>query len=369
MSRPTPPERHYRFYASEVSYFSAKVRPALRYKRAPFVEILATLRAYREVIVPRTGMAMIPVVVTPEGETVQDSSDILDTIERRFPEPPLYPATPVQRVVSYLVELYADEFLVLPALHYRWSFPESEAKARADFAATTGDTATANRFADMVKNAVGMIGVQAATIPALETHTRDLLDLLSAQFAEQPYVLGARPSLADCALMGPLYAHLYMDAAPGRLLRERAPLVCHWIERMNHPDPDSFGDWLADDALAPTLRPLLSLIGRDATPLVLDAARAVDTWVDGSDAEGELPRVVGVHDTTLGGVAFQRWTTPYTLWMVQRPLDIYRGLAPAARAAVDRALAGSGCETVLAHTPRHRVSRRPFKVHLERGGP
>jgi glutathione S-transferase len=367
MTRTTPQNGYYRFYASEVSYFSAKVRPALRYKGVPFVEILATPPTYREVIVPRTGLAMIPVVVTPEDETIQDSSDILDAIERRFPEPPLYPSTPLQRVVCYLVELYADEFLILPALHYRWSFPESEAKARADFAATTGDTTTANRFADMVKNATSAIGVQAATIPVIETHTRELLDLLSAHFAERPYVLGGRPSLADCALMGPLYAHLYVDAVPGRLLRERAPLVCHWVERMNHPDPAAFGDWLADDALPQTLRPLLSLLGRDAAPLVLDATHAVDAWIDGAGVDGELPRVVGVHDTTLGGVAFQRWTTPYTLWMVQRPLDVYRGLPPRARSLVDGALAGTGCETLLAHTPRHRVSRRPFKVHLDRG--
>jgi glutathione S-transferase len=149
----------YRLYASEVSYFSGKVRPAFRYKRVPFVEILATTAAYRDVIRPRIGFAMIPVVVTPEDETVQDSSDILDALERRFPEPPLYPATPVQRLVGYLVELYADEFLELPALHYRWSFPESEAKARADFAATTGDVARANRFADAIKSFVPMVGV------------------------------------------------------------------------------------------------------------------------------------------------------------------------------------------------------------------
>jgi hypothetical protein len=29
----------YRFYAADFSYFSAKVRPALRYTRIPYVEI------------------------------------------------------------------------------------------------------------------------------------------------------------------------------------------------------------------------------------------------------------------------------------------------------------------------------------------
>jgi glutathione S-transferase len=360
-----PADGAYRFYASEVSYFSAKVRPALRYKRVPHLEILATPTAYRNVIRPRVGFNMIPVVVTPEDETLQDSSDILDALETRFPKPPLYPSTPVQRIASYLIELYADEFLILPGLHYRWSFPESETKARADFAATNGDQAQANRFADAIKSFVPMVGVLPVTIPAIEAHTRALLDVLSEHLAHHPYLLGNRPSLADCALMGPLYPHLYLDAVPGRLLRETAPRVCHWIERMNHPDPDEFGDWLPGDELAPTVRSLLTLIGTDAIPLVLDTVRAFDAWVDANrDATGELPRGVGMHSTTLRGVRFERLTTSYTMWMVQRVRDAWFGLAPAGRAAVDKALAGTGCEALAAYVPRHPVVRRPFKLFL-----
>ena len=42
----------YRFYGAEISYFSAKVRPALRAKGVHYVEILPD---YRDVILPRTG--------------------------------------------------------------------------------------------------------------------------------------------------------------------------------------------------------------------------------------------------------------------------------------------------------------------------
>lgn len=358
----------FRFYASEVSYFSGKVRPALRYKRVPYVEVLPTPAAYRDTIVPRTGLAMIPIIVTPEDETWQDSSDILDALERRFPTPPLYPDTPVQRMASYLVEMYVDEFLILPALHYRWSYPESEAKARGDFAAATGDAEAANTFADLVKGFVQPLGVQPDTIPAIEAHTRALFDGLSAHLQEHPYVHGDRPSLADCALMGPLYAHLYLDAAPGRLLRETAPRVCHWIERMNHPDPESFGDWLPNDELAPPLRVLLELIGRDAVPLILASMRAFEAWADGHASAEALPRIVGSHETALRGVTFQRATSTYTPWMVQRSLDAYDSLGLAARSAVDRALAGTGCEALFAYAPRHRVARRPFKCFLDRPG-
>jgi glutathione S-transferase len=358
-------EVYYRFYASEFSYFSAKVRPALRYKRIPHAEILTTPDVYRNVIIARTGLGFIPIVVTADDETLQDTSEILDALEQRFPDPPLYPSPAPLRVLSYLFELYADEFLVIPALHYRWSFPESAAKARADFAATNGDVAMANKFADRISGAISFMGIGPDSIPAIEAHTRDLLDCLSAHFARHQYILGARPSLADCSMMGPLYAHLFLDAVPSRIMRETAPLVCHWLQRMNSPDPDGFGDWAEPAALAPTLDPLLQLIGRDAVPLLLDNLRAFDSWAASRPAEViEPPRGVGGHSTSLRGATFNRITSPYTLWMVQRPLDAYLALSGVQRGEVDRVLAGSGCEALFAYGSPYRLEKHNFKLRF-----
>jgi glutathione S-transferase len=356
----------YRFYAADFSYFSAKVRPALRYKRVPFIELLPTSRVYREVIIPRTGLAFIPILITAADETLQDTSEILDELERRFPDPPLYPTDPVLRLCAYLIELYADEFLILPALHYRWSFPDSIAKARADFAAITGDPAASGVFADRISGSIPLVGVLAESIPAIEAHTSDLLACLSAHLAQHPYVLGARPSLADCALMGPLYAHLYLDAVPSEILRETAPVVCHWIQRMNNPDPNAFGPWAPPAALAATLRPLLALIGEDAMPFLLDNLDAFEHWAAARPADvTEPPRGVGAHATRLRDSTFQRFTSPYTQWMAQRPLDVYARYGAAEQAAVDRYLADTGCEALLAYQPRHRLTKRNFRLAFE----
>lgn len=55
----------YHFYGSWPSYYSAKARAYLQYKRLPWIHHGATSRHYREVILPRTGKGFIPVVVTP----------------------------------------------------------------------------------------------------------------------------------------------------------------------------------------------------------------------------------------------------------------------------------------------------------------
>jgi hypothetical protein len=135
---------------------------------------------------------------------------------------------------------------------------------------------------------------------------------------------------------------------------------------MNNPDPDSFGAWAAPAELAPTLTALLALIGADAVPMLLDNLRAFDEWAAARPPDlTEPPRAVGGHATGLRGAAFNRFTSPYTLWMVQRPLDVHAGLAQDARRAADRFLAGSGCEALFGYRPRHRLGKRAFKLVFE----
>ncbi len=358
----------FRLYGAERSYFTGKARPGLLAKGVWFEEILPTREVYQE-IRERTGLLFIPVVVTPDDETWQDTSEILDALEARIPEPALFPATPVQRVVAYLLELYADEFMILPAMHYRWTAPESSRDARDAFAAGQGEREASGRFADRMAGSLPMLGVGEATIPAIEAHLAELLDALEAIFADQGFLLGEQPSLADCALMGPFYGHLYLDLVPGQLLRQRATLVSHWIERMNHPNRARFAGFLPGDALHPGLRDLLGLVGRDAVPMLLDGVRAFEAWADGRPEEmQEPPRGVGMHESELRGSSFSRGTSSYSLWMLQRPLDAYRALEEGERKAVDAALAGTGCEALFDYAPRHRLEKRDFKLAFTASG-
>jgi hypothetical protein len=71
---------------------------------------------------------------------------------------------------------------------------------------------------------------------------------------------------------------------------------------------------------------------------------------------------VGFHATALRGAAFSRYTSSYTLWMLQRPLDAHAALDGPARGAVEAALAGTGLEALLAYRPRHRLAKRRFQL-------
>src|SRR5262249_51236634 len=117
---------HYIFYAWPISLYSGKARAYLRYKAIPHVEKPVRVWTFKT-IKRKTGATVMPVVVTPEGEWLQDTSYIMDRLEERFPEAPVVPATPRQRLAAYILEAWGDEFWLPSAMHYRWSFPENYA--------------------------------------------------------------------------------------------------------------------------------------------------------------------------------------------------------------------------------------------------
>ena len=353
----------FRFYAAEISYFSAKVRPALRYKGVHYLELAPD---YRNVILPRTGLAFIPIVITPEDDTWQDTSDdprrarARASRRRRSIRRRRCSGSPRTCSSSTPTSSCCCRRCTIAGAFPRASprraptSPPSPPSPRPPPASPSGCAARCPSSAS-----------RPASVAAIEAHLHDLLERLSAHFAVHPFLLGDRMSLADCALMGPLYAHLYLDAVPGRLLRESAPAVCHWIERMNRPDPRRRRRMAPDDALAPTLRPLLALIGQDAVPFFLGrraGLRGLGRRRPGGDrraaARARRPR------NPLRGVGPALYQLVYALDAAAPARRRIGASTPPERAAVDAAFAGTGCEVLLAFRPRHRVGKRGFKLVL-----
>ena len=350
----------YIFHGHDVSYFSGKVRPAFPQKSLWYREVLPDIRE----IIRRTGLNYFPVVFTPDGEIWQDTSDILDQLEQRHPEPALYPSSPVQRVVAYLVELYGDEIGLLPAMHYRWSFEESVKKVVVDFSTPTGTPGRGAKFAAKMSGTLPGIGVTEDTIPAIEAHTRALLDALSAHFDEHRFLLGDAMSLADCGLMGPMYGHLFRDAVPERLLYSSAFNVCAWIERMNRPPMDQSG-WLAADAIADSLKGVLRVMA-DGVPFLTATLAEVDRWAsENAETGGEPPGVVGFSTAPYRDAEIQIAARPYSVWMAQRATDAYRALPKGDQARVMEVLQGTGWEELLAWAPERRLGKQRYALVWE----
>ncbi len=91
----------------------------------PFETRDATPEVYRDIIEPRIGYAIIPVLLTPDGQVVQDSAEIIDHVDALALGHAAQPGTPVQEFVSRVIELYADEWLAIVGMHYRWTYNDA----------------------------------------------------------------------------------------------------------------------------------------------------------------------------------------------------------------------------------------------------
>lgn len=358
-------------YALPHSLYSGKVRSYLRYKGIAFEERVSTLREFQRFIIPRTGIKFIPVVQTPDDVVVQDSTETMDLLDARHPARAVLPETPVQKLVALLFELYADEWLLLPAMHYRWSFWHERAHiddVLEHFGMLLSPKAprwlrrkAGAQFCKPFHGALPVLGITPRTIPALEAWYEEFLDRMNAHFSAHRYLLGDRASVGDFGLMGPLYAHLGRDPYPKALMQRRAPKVYAWVQRMNEVEP-AIGNWLPNDAIPDTLLPVLQRMFAEHWPVLADTVAQVARWLDEHPDARRLPRFVGRHRFMLGGVEEARSVFPYPQWMLQRVLDHYASLSANARAAADALLAKvGGLEAMQLQIPR-RVTRAHHRL-------
>ena len=252
----------YRIYGSELSPYSVKVRSFFRYKklnhewipRSPAVQ--AEFQKYAK-------LPLVPLVVTPEGEGIQDSTPILESFETSHPEPSVTPADPALAFVSALLEEYGDEWGNKWMFHYRWRYqPDAWSTAERiaqQMMGAQGTLAVAQAraaVAERMMGRLGFVGSNDGTQPLIEASFGKALGLIDAHLASRPYLLGGRPAMADFGLWGQLY-EAATDPTPGAVMRASAPNVMGWIQRML--SPEAKGDFEALQALAPTLMPLLTL--------------------------------------------------------------------------------------------------------------
>lgn len=231
----------YTLWGGPLSLYSGKARSYLIKKGVPYRELFPSHPDYASRIMPAVGLFVIPVLEAPDGTIVQDTTDIIEYLEARFPDPCVTPASPLQRAVAWLISAFGSEGLLQPAMHYRWSYrKEQESFLKAEFgrimSSQMGRAAhDAQTLAVMgqMNSYLPVLGITSETAPAIEASHEALLDILDRHFASHAYLLGGRPSIADFGMMAPFFAHLGRDPYPSQLMKLRSPNVFRWTERMN----------------------------------------------------------------------------------------------------------------------------------------
>ncbi len=341
----------------ELSLYSGKSRSYLRHKRIPFVERPTGPWEFFFKVPRHTNALAVPVVITPEGEWLQDTSVIIDELERRFPANPVLPSTPILRFASYLFELWGDEFWLALAMHGRWSHDENRPLFLNDVGAGLLNgfprwmqRAIARNHVRLMRNHLPRLGITPEQIPLIDRFAQVQLDGLNRHFESSLYLFGDRPSLGDYGLIGPLYAHLGRDPWPKReLIAPRVHLKA-WIERMQSP-PKTSGEFQVEDRVPATLMPALRSIFDEMVPYLAECIREVRNTPVFPEGSRKAIRFHGEIRYPLSGGIFRQWGFTYPVWMVQRMLDAFRQFSETDQKVVREWLDSVGGSSVLELDP------------------
>jgi len=251
----------YRIFGMELSPYSVKVRSYFRYKQIPHEWIVRSSRNMEE-FTRHAKLPLIPLVLTPDGAAIQDSTPILEQLEVSFPEPSIHPSEPAARFISALLEEYGDEWGNKWMFHYRWTYAaDAEAAARriAEANMPDADADAVNAMAGAVEKRMvprlSFVGSSEKTRDQIEASFREAVAFLEAHLADRSYLFGERPAFGDFGLYPQLY-ECAIDPTPAAHLKSEAPNVLAWIDRMLAPE--ARGDFEAWESLEPTLQPLLA---------------------------------------------------------------------------------------------------------------
>lgn len=340
-------------YGWLVSPYSAKTRSYLQHTGVEIRDVEPSLFELVGVIRRSIGRIIMPTIRLPDGVWLQDSSVIIDYFEGTASSQKIAPPGATQRLASALLEVFADEWLPMAALHYRWTVPENVAFAKTDFARSALPWAprflgrrVVAPFAEKMKGYLSVLGVDSGTTPAVLETVELVLSTLDAHLSKSSYVLGERPCLGDFSLFGPLWAHLYRD--PGsRYLFDDHPHVIRWFEDLLAGAP-SRGDFAPADEVGPGLDQLFACLLKDQWSWIKTLVEAIDQYCNEHPEARRVPRALGSADFMIRGRSGRRKLVTFVQWKAQRARDQYEAADSAADAWLRRVVGASPHEDVSA---------------------
>ncbi|MEM9738764.1 MAG: glutathione S-transferase N-terminal domain-containing protein [Pseudomonadota bacterium] len=358
----------YRLIGTEMSYYSGKVRAYLRWKGIDFEEVVPTPPVMMGEVMANIGWPVIPVLQAPDGHYIQDSYDIIQHFEEVDIGASAYPSSPLQHVVSLLIQLYADEWLVIPAMHYRWNHNEEWVYGEFGVNASPDGTADEQYAAGKsvgahFKGALPFLGITDETVAGVEAAYEATLHDLSVHLEQFPYMLGSRASFADFCMMGPLYAHLYRDPASGALMKRIAPKVADYVERTMAGEGRQ-GDLLAGDAIPETLLPILKRQMSEQLPVLLASIPLLEVWAQTAEPGAEVPRGFVPVPFETGGHAGMCMARSFPLFRLQNALGMLGSALSNQEHATKSLLHKAGGEALLDGPLKARLTRRNHKLCL-----
>lgn len=336
--------QRYRVIGANGSPYSMKLRAIMRYRRLPF-DWVHRSPADRATLADRLKVQLVPILHIPwEDAYLIDSTPIAYELEKRHSERSILPPDPGLAFLAHLLEDMADEWLTKAMFLYRWEKPEDQAYSARWIIADSRPDLSGQAFEDAVQaildrqvGRMALVGCTPENAPVIKESYWRAMEALAGHVRINRFLFGSRPSLADFGWFGQLKT-LGTDTTPMLEMRDRAPMVEHWV-RQTDDLSGLEGDWIesVDDLPEATLA-LLRLAGEVYLPFLRANAEAV-----ASGAEH--------FETTLLGKPYAQAPFGYQAKCLAWLREELAGLSDDDRARVRPVLEATGCWEQLDRKP------------------
>jgi glutathione S-transferase len=231
----------------EISHYSEKVRWALAYKGVEHRRRSPLPGAHMGVALWLTrGERKTFPILSLEGRNIGDSSEIIAALERRFPNPPLYPADPEQRRRALELEEFFDEELGPHVRHLAFHEMRGDPERLRAIAEETAPSAFPGGVSAAYARAFSSLRWKSGDSEAAEVDRAkiaDAFDRIEQELGSDDYLIGETFGVADLTAASLLYPIVVPREGPSGeeglskgMRRFREPLRertgFKWVERM-----------------------------------------------------------------------------------------------------------------------------------------
>ncbi|WP_164118584.1 glutathione S-transferase N-terminal domain-containing protein [Sphingorhabdus sp. Alg239-R122] len=324
----------YTIHGALGSPYSMKMRALMRYRR--ITHIWQHGAHAQQLAAEKVKAPVIPVIEYPDGSFHNDSTPVLYDLEERHRERSVVPPDPAQAFIAHLLEDFADEWLTKAMFGYRWleEVDQIQMSRWLSFDAMKGgrleqNQGMAEHFRGRQVGRMGMVGCTRENFPLIEASTRRVLQALENHVANEHWLFGSRPSLAEFGIYGQI-SQLGVDPTAQEMMRKDFPYAFRWLLHIDDASGTE-GEWgEADAPFKPIVKNLLAEVGRVYGPFLLANAKAAEL--------GEKTFRIEVD-----GMSYEQGTFKYQVKCLTDLRSRYTALDTNARARVDQILEENNC--------------------------
>ena len=336
-------------FGATPSPYTQKMISLMRFKRIPFdvhFGDVASLLKERNINSPKPVLLPVMLLENDSGNEVAttDSTPIIRTLEKDFPERSVLPQDQALNFINYLLEDFGDEWLTKYMFHYRWYFEADADKAGTILPLVNSQVNLPDEILHEAKQFISqrqierlwVVGSNEDTAKIIDSSFKKFMKLFNLHLENNPFLLGGLPTSSDFAFYGQLSQLIGFEPTSRAIAHDLAIRVIAWHDLMN----DLSGLDVCKNTLnileecPDSLKHILSEVGKFYIPVLLANSKAIangkESW-----------------ETEVDGSIWKQKSFPYQAKCLTWIINEFNSLNDADKKRVLDFLDGTGCEKLF----------------------